>query len=105
MQRSEQREGTGFSVGGFVVDPEQFELVRGSFASAAAFADERVLGIFALRTALSLGKGETVEDRIVTPMPVRTAPDRPAFGKLRMELSPDELQKAFDPTQREAEPE
>ncbi|WP_169975215.1 substrate-binding domain-containing protein [Tautonia rosea] len=99
IERSELPKGTGVSVAGFLVDPQSFDIVQGSFASAAAFADDRVLGILAYRNAMSLAKGETVPDRIVAPMPVRRAPGPPAFGRLRFDLNPEDAPlEGFDPT-------
>jgi ABC-type sugar transport system substrate-binding protein len=67
-----------FVVAGYVVNATLLELVRSNFASAAAFLDDQVIGIFALRSALDLIEGGEVEDRIVTPLPLRRAPGDPA---------------------------
>lgn len=102
IERSELPEGTGVTVAGFLVDPESFVVVEESFASAAAFADDRGLGILSFRNAMALAKGETVPDRIVAPMPVSRAPGPPAFGRLRFDLNPQDAPlEGFDPTERE----
>jgi ABC-type sugar transport system substrate-binding protein len=67
-----------FGIAGFVVNATLLELVRSNFASAAAFVDDQVIGSFAVRNALALIDGGQVEDRIVTPLPLRRAPGDPA---------------------------
>ncbi|MEW4567763.1 substrate-binding domain-containing protein [Tautonia sp. JC769] len=101
IERSELPEGTGLTVAGYLVDPESFDIVDQSFASAAAFADDRGLGILAFRNAMSLARGEAVPDRTVVPMPVRRAPGPPAYGRLRFDLNPQDAPlEGFAPTDR-----
>jgi ABC-type sugar transport system substrate-binding protein len=101
IERSELPEGTGLTVAGFLVDPQSFDIVDQSFASAAAFADDRGLGILAFRSAMGLARGEAVPDRTVVPMPVRRAPGPPAYGRLRFDLNPQDAPvEGFDPTDR-----
>lgn len=76
--RNEGAESDRFAIAGFVVNPNQLEYVRANFLSAVAFADEQVLGIYGVRSALDLAGGEELPDRIVTPLPVRRAPGPPA---------------------------
>ncbi|QDV33254.1 sugar ABC transporter substrate-binding protein [Tautonia plasticadhaerens] len=76
--RNEGTDADRFVIAGFVINSNQLEFVKSDFVSAVAFADEQVLGIYAVRTVLDLDAGEEVPDRIVTPLPVLRATGPPA---------------------------